>query len=251
MVYGVAYDSNKKVVSYLVTSDYNYSQKDWVPADTIDFISAEYAYVTMSTTANCYTYVNSVTEDTDATKISGLYNNSYVPILEKKEVSGQLWYKVPVSLSSNNNSYGWTLSKTEDATFTLYTVTVENTIPEIKAVDKTIVQGTKIDLLKDVEAIDKEDGKVEVKVKNSKAVVTVPMEKSTTVDEIIELASENGGWIGYSICNQKKNMTKIQFEDAINRLMSHQVAWADEQNFITKNTKNDDVIYWFPGIIKN
>ena len=167
MVYGVAYDSNKKVVSYLVTSDYNYSQKDWVPADTIDFISAEYAYVTMSTTANCYTYVNSVTEDTDATKISGLYNNSYVPILEKKEVSGQLWYKVPVSLSSNNNSYGWTLSKTEDATFTLYTVTVENTVPEIKAVDKTIVQGTKIDLLKDVEAIDKEDGKVEVKVKSS------------------------------------------------------------------------------------
>ena len=46
-------------------------------------------------------------------------------------------------------------------------------------------------------------------------------------------------------------MTKIQFEDAINRLMSHQVAWADEQNFVKNSTKNDDVIYWFPGIIKN
>ena len=111
---------------------------------------------------------------------------------------------------------------------------------------------TLLDIEKAIESVsDLKCGFQIVKVKNSKAVVTVPMEKSTTVDEIIELASENGGWIGYSICNQKKNMTKIQFEDAINRLMSHQVAWADEQNFITKNTKNDDVIYWFPGIIKN
>ena len=167
MVYGVAYNSNKKAVSYLVTSDYYYSQKDWVPADTIDFISSEFAYVTMSTTPNYYTYVNSVTEDTEATKISGLYDKTYVPILEKKEVSGQLWYKVPVSLSSNNNSYGWTLAKTEDATFTLYTHVVENKAPEIKAVDKTIVQGTKIDLLKDVSATDPEDGAIQVTVKSS------------------------------------------------------------------------------------
>lgn len=167
MVYATAYDSNKKVVSYLVTSDYFYSQKDWVPADTINFISAEYAYLTMSTTGNYYTWVNSVTEDTEATKISGLYDKAYVPILEKKEVSGQLWYKVPVNLSSNTNSYGWTLAKTEDATFTLSTVTVENTVPEIKAVDKIIVQGTKINLLDGVEGTDKEDGKLEVKVKSS------------------------------------------------------------------------------------
>ena len=46
-------------------------------------------------------------------------------------------------------------------------------------------------------------------------------------------------------------MTKIQFENAIDNLMSHGVAWADEQNFITKSTKNDDIIYWFPGLIKN
>ena len=111
---------------------------------------------------------------------------------------------------------------------------------------------TLLDIEKAIESVsDLKCGFQIVKVKNSKAVVTVPMEKSTIVDEIIELASENGGWIGYSICYQKKNMTKIQFEDAINRLMSHKVAWADEQNFVTKSTKNDDVIYWFPGIIKN
>ena len=39
-----------------------------------------------------------------------------------------------------------------------------------------------------------------VTVKNSKAVVTVPMEKNDVVDDIIKMASENDGWIGYSIC---------------------------------------------------
>ena len=45
--------------------------------------------------------------------------------------------------------------------------------------------------------------------KNSKAVVTVPMEKNEVVDDIIKLASENDGWIGYSICFNKKGMKQI------------------------------------------
>ncbi len=87
-----------------------------------------------------------------------------------------------------------------------------------------------------------------VTVKNSKAVVTVPMEKNETVDEIIKLASENDGWIGYSICYNKKGMKQIEFENAIENLLSHGVAWEDKQNFINKQTKNDNVIYWFPGL---
>ncbi len=50
-----------------------------------------------------------------------------------------------------------------------------------------------------------------VSVKNSKAVVTVPMEKDAAVDEIIKMASENDGWIGYSICYNKKGMKHIEF----------------------------------------
>lgn len=88
-----------------------------------------------------------------------------------------------------------------------------------------------------------------VNIKNSKAVVTIPMEKSTAMDDIITLASENGGWVGFSICNSRKGMTLVEYEDAIERLCSHGVAWRDEQNFIVKQEKNDDVIYWFPGII--
>ena len=40
-------------------------------------------------------------------------------------------------------------------------------------------------------------------INNSKAVVTIPMEKPVSVDKIIKLASENNEWIGYSICFNK------------------------------------------------
>jgi ESCRT-II complex subunit VPS22 len=87
-----------------------------------------------------------------------------------------------------------------------------------------------------------------VTVKNSKAVVTVPMEKDAAVDDIIKMASENDGWIGYSICYNKKGMKQIEFENAIKTLLNHGVAWEDRQNFIKNQTKNDNVIYWFPGL---
>jgi ESCRT-II complex subunit VPS22 len=87
-----------------------------------------------------------------------------------------------------------------------------------------------------------------VTVKNSKAVVTVPMEKDATVDDIIQMASENDGWIGYSICYNKKGMKQLEFENAIKTLLKHGVAWEDRQNFIKSQTKNDNIIYWFPGL---
>ena len=87
-----------------------------------------------------------------------------------------------------------------------------------------------------------------VTVKNSKAVVTVPMEKDPAIDDIIKMASENDGWIGYSICYNKKGMKQIEFENAIKTLLNHGVAWEDRQNFIKNETKNDNIIYWFPGL---
>jgi ESCRT-II complex subunit VPS22 len=111
---------------------------------------------------------------------------------------------------------------------------------------------TLLDIEKAIESVsDLKCGFQIVKIKNSKVVVTVPMEKTESMDGIIELASENGGWVGYSLCYNKKGMTKIQFEDAIGRLIEHGVCWSDDQHFIKEETKNDDVIYWFPGIINN
>ncbi|MDD5887952.1 MAG: DUF5011 domain-containing protein [bacterium] len=163
MVYAAAYQNNKPV-AYLITSDYWYDQKDWVSADSLDFITSKYGYVSVTASGNQYTWVNSIPEDTKATLISGHYTNSYVPILDEQQVGADLWYKVPVNLSGTNNEFGWTLSQAPNVAITVSTYTTENIAPTITATDKTIVQGTKLNELEDVTAYDKEDGDLSSKV---------------------------------------------------------------------------------------
>ena len=170
MVYAAAYLENKPV-SYLVTSDYWYDQKHWISADSLDFITSKYGYVEVTASGNQYTWVNSTTEDTKETLISGLYTQSYIPVLEEKQVGENLWYKVPVNLTGTTNIYGWTLSSAPNVAVKLSTAIVENNAPEIIVVDKTIVQGTKLDELAGVTAIDKEDGDLTNKVEVSSSTV--------------------------------------------------------------------------------
>lgn len=163
MVYAAAY-SNGKPISYLITSDYWHDQRHWVSADSIDFVTSKYGYVKVTASGNQYTWVNYIPEDTKETLIGGQYTNSYVPILEEKQVGENLWYKVPVSLTSTNNDYGWTLAEAPGVLVTLSTYVVENSVPEIIAVPKTIVQGMPLDELSGVTATDKEDGDLTKKV---------------------------------------------------------------------------------------
>lgn len=165
MVYTTAYDKNKNPVSYLVTSDYKFDQKEWVPADTIRFVSSNYGKVTVSVSGNQYTWVNSSPEDTKATLISGQYTNSYVPVLEQKTVSGYLWYKVPVNLSGNSNIYGWTLAQAPGVSVELLNYQAKNNTPVIIASDKTLVQGTSFNPLEGVSATDTEDGNITSSIK--------------------------------------------------------------------------------------
>lgn len=164
IIYSIAYKNNK-AVSYLVTSDYKFSQKHWVPADTIETTSKAYGKVTVSVSGNQYTWVNSTTEDTKATLISGLYTNSYVPVLEEKEVDGYKWYKVPVDISGTTNQYGWTLASAPGVEVNLIGKVTQQNFPVINASDKTIVQGTQFKELDNVTANDTEDGNITSKVK--------------------------------------------------------------------------------------
>ena len=175
MVYATAYLNNTPV-SYLVTSDYWYDQKHWVSADSLDFVTANYGHVTLTVSGNQYTWVNSTTEDTKETVISGLYTNSYVPILEEKRVGNDLWYKVPVNLTGTNNEYGWTLAAYTGVSITLSTYVTENMAPEIIANDVTIVQGSKFNELEHATATDKEDDDITTKI-----VVTTPKVDTNTV----------------------------------------------------------------------
>ena len=125
MVYTAAYE-NGMPVSYLVTSDYFHDQKEWVRADSIKFTNTSYGKVSVTVSGNQYTWVNYNTEDEKYSIISGLYTNSYVPVLEQLNVAGNTWYKVPVSLTDNNNVYGYTLASGPGVAITTATPVVTN-----------------------------------------------------------------------------------------------------------------------------
>ena len=163
MVYAVAYQ-NSIPVSYLVTSDYWYDQKEWISADSIQFKDLSYGKVSVTVSGNQYTWVNSNTQDIKDTLISGLYTNSYVPVLESLKVGNNTWYKVPVNLTSNNNIYGYTLAAAPGVSITLSKSVIQNTPPVITASDKVLNIGDAFDPKTGVTASDAEDGNITSKL---------------------------------------------------------------------------------------
>lgn len=180
MVYATAYDENNKVVAYLVTSDYKYDQKSWIKAGNIVFRTTGYGktYLNTATYENLkgqYTWVNSTPHDLAETVIGRQYKYSYVPLVTSTTSDGYTWYQVPVNLSGNDNSYGWTIANFKDQVsfeFTMYNADEDNknlqietnSKPIINATNKTITQGEKFDKLKDVTAKDAEDGDLTTKI---------------------------------------------------------------------------------------
>ena len=163
MVYAAAYN-NGIPVSYLVTSDYWHDQKEWVSADSLRFTADSYGKVSVTVSGNQYTWVNSNREDIKATLISGLYTNSYVPVLESTKVGSNTWYKVPVNLTGNTNVYGYTLASAPGVSISLSKAVLSNTKPVINASDKTIYVGDSFNPLAGVTATDAEDGNITNKI---------------------------------------------------------------------------------------
>lgn len=176
VVFAIALENNVPV-SYLVTSDYYYSQKEWVPADSIRLTDTPYGKVYVETDDNRYTWVNYNTEDASYSLIGGLYTYAYVPILASEVVNGETWYKVPVSLSTDENVYGYTLARYS----TIVHIDVSSPIsvsypPSISVSDKEIVEGDEFNPLDDVSAYDNEDGDVtnKITIKENNVNNTIP-----------------------------------------------------------------------------
>ena len=163
MVYTAAYD-NGMPVAYLVTSDYFHDQKHWVSADSIKFTNTAYGKASVTVSGNCYTWVNYNTDDAKYSLISGLYTNTYVPVLEQKQVGSNTWYKVPVNLTGNDNVYGYTLSSAPGVSITLSQSVVQNQKPTINANDKSFDEGTNFDAKANVTSYDPEDGDLTNKI---------------------------------------------------------------------------------------
>lgn len=166
MAFATAYNEEKEIVAYLVTSDYKYDQKHWVSADSIKFVTATYGQASVTVPdQNVYTIVTPTTIDKLDGHISGLYHYAYTPIFEEKTVDGLLWYRVPVNLSGSSNIYGWTLASAENVLITKYQYTADNSAPVITAKDVTLLQGKEFKELEGVTATDAEDGNLTESIK--------------------------------------------------------------------------------------
>lgn len=163
MVFTTAYE-NGMPVAYLVTSDYFKDQKEWVSADSIKFTSTNYGKVSVTVSGNQYTWVNYNTVDEKYSLISGLYTYTYVPILEQITTGGNTWYKVPVSLTNNDNVYGYTLASAPGVSITTATPVITNHKPTINAKDLTLEEQATFDPKQGVEANDPEDGNITNKI---------------------------------------------------------------------------------------
>ena len=164
MVYATAYKNNMPV-SYLITKEYYHDQKEWVSADSIKFVSMNYGQMSISVDGNPYSWVNYNTEDASYSVISGLYDYTYVPIIETLNVDGTKWYKVPVNLTGNDNVYGYTLAHYSDSVFIKeYSYSTGNNKPVINAKDKTLIEGDTFNPKEGVTASDAEDGDLTSKI---------------------------------------------------------------------------------------
>ena len=187
---------NGKPISYLVTSDYFHNQKHWVSADNIKLTDTSYGKVTVDTSDNQYTWVNYNTEDKLYSKISGLYTYTYVPVLSSQTVGSDVWYKVPVSLTTNDNVYGYTLAKYSNyIKVELGKPIVEKHAPVISANNKEIYEGDDFDPKKDVTAYDEEDKDLtsKIEVVTNKVDTKTPGEYEVTykvVDSSNEVAAK-------------------------------------------------------------
>ena len=144
-------------VAYLVTSDYYNSQRHWVSADSISVVNIPYGEVTVNSNAN--EPLDVVTESTPSYTIGGLHDFTYVPLLSQKIVNGVVWYKVPVSLTSNSNIYGYVNSyPASNKWIEIRGKIVTNHNPVISAEDLDFSEGEYYYIMKDVTAYDEEDG---------------------------------------------------------------------------------------------
>ncbi len=227
MVYATAYNGNKKPVAYQITSNYMKDQKDWVSADSIQFVDSDYGYQTVNI-SGAYEWVCSEPIDSSTYKIGGQYTYSYFPIVGETTVNGVKWYKVPVSLSNNSNSYGYILSSEANAYITKYNYKVTNenqtlnTPPVINASNKKIVQGTKIDLLDGVTAKDEEDGDLTVKI---------------TVEGTVDIDKPGTYEITYKVVDSKNEKTFKKITITVTENKKPEIIAEDKT--VTVNTKFD------------
>jgi len=161
VVFASAKDENNEIVSYLVSTDYQKNQKEWIKAsDLVRFIDKTLGKTNLP--REWYQEVYNNTVKNTSNQIGSIFGYTYVPILEEKTVDGNVWLKVPYNITGSTNMTGWMLAK-DDPFIMEYTMVVSHA-PEIEAEDKLLLINSTFDPLSGVSAKDIEDGNITSKI---------------------------------------------------------------------------------------
>ncbi len=231
MIYDRAVDTNGNVVSYQVTSDYKYDQKEWVRASDIEVIGGAYGKQTVVPTGYSSNVFNSPSESSSI--ISGIYDGAYLPILgEENGSDGKTYYKVPVSLTSNTNNYGYTLKTDSDAYITSYNseAIVKNNYPVIEASDLETKQGNSITLKSLVKVTD-EDTDI-----SSKLVITGSVDINTPGSYKVTYSVTDSGNLK---AEKTITITVIKDEEPVIVASDKEINVGDEINLLDEVSASD------------
>ena len=243
LVHSIAYDKNGNAVSYYVTSDYKFQQKHWVKASDVDIVDGAVAKMDIAYDPNIYIMVNSTTNYSSSTEISGLYDYAYTPILEEKIVDGKKWYKVPVDVDGTKAQYGWILSSAQYVSWDIKGNISASAAPIITASDKTVTQGIDFDKMEGVSAKDYQGNDItsSITIKSS----NVNLDKVGTYAITYQVTSSNNRTGTKTIkvtvkANEKPVITAKDIEVEQNGTLTHDYSATDkEDGDLTENVTID------------
>ena len=154
---------NDKPVAYLIESVYSKNQRAWIKANSLEFVNKDLLVTSLDTN-----YLN-VFNNVSGSVVGSLYTNTYSVIVDSKKSNNDLWIKIHY----DNNTYAWLNTNISASLGTIsYTTDLINQPPTITANDKIIFVKDEFNPLKDVKAIDPEDGDITSNIKVSGSVDT-------------------------------------------------------------------------------
>ena len=150
---------NGDETNYLVITKYDTNQKAWISSKNVEIVKKDLLSVNIDKAGE---YID-VYDKIDGTSILKVYNNSFLPIVDKQIISDKTFIKVQYN-NENNILYGYVDGSINGISYTLNNI---NNLPEIIANDIIIVEGNDFDPLKNVKGNDLEDGDITNKIKVS------------------------------------------------------------------------------------
>ena len=141
------------VVNYHIITNYSTNQKGWISGANIEIVKKDLLYINSGSI--------DLLDKIGGENIFTVYQNNYLPIIDKVVVSDKTYLKVQYS-NENNILYGYADGSLNNISYTLNYI---NMLPEIKVSDKTLIEGATFDPLNGVKGNDLEDGDITSKIK--------------------------------------------------------------------------------------